>query len=163
MPVTSSSQDSQALSLTIVTELAAAPEQVWKVWSDPRLLERWWGPPEWPATFTQHEFRPGGSCRYHMTGPEGDEAHGWWNMVAVDAPRRIELEDGFADQQGNPDPTFGTGRVVVTLDGIAGGTRLTIASTFASGEQMDQMLQMGMEEGMRLAMGQIDAVLAEVA
>lgn len=52
-------------------------------------------------------------------------------------------------------------RGVVTLDAAEDGTRMTTVMTFANTEQLDQVLAMGMEEGMRAAMGQIDAVLAD--
>ena len=51
-------------------EFAASPERVWEVWENPRQLERWWGPPTYPATFTRHDFVVGGESRYFMTGPE---------------------------------------------------------------------------------------------
>ena len=49
----------------------APPERVWDLWADPRKLERWWGPPFWPATFTAHDLAPGSHVEYHMTGPTG--------------------------------------------------------------------------------------------
>lgn len=61
MTVVSSTQDTEALSLTLVSELAAPPWRVWQLWSDARQLERWWGPPTWPATFEQHDVVVGGA------------------------------------------------------------------------------------------------------
>ncbi|MEX5301132.1 SRPBCC domain-containing protein [Kocuria sabuli] len=160
MPVIDVQRDVEALSLTFVAEFDASLERVWQVWEDPRRLERWWGPPEWPATFEQHELRPGGRCRYHMTGPGGEKARGWWAVTAVDAPHRLEFDDGFADERGEADPAMGTTHAVVTLEDVGGRTRMTTHSTFESAEQLEQMLAMGMEEGMRQAMGQIDDLLA---
>jgi len=168
MPVISSHKDPSALTLTIVSEHDADVARVWQIWEDPRQLERWWGPPTWPATFDQHELVPGGRSTYYMTGPEGEKAGGWWKILSVDAPRTFEFEDGFADD-GQGVPTTDTTRAVVTLeeadgaegaDGAAGRTRMTIVTTFASLEHLDALVAMGMEEGMREAMGQIDAVLA---
>lgn len=88
MTVVDTVTDTDALTLTIVSELAAPPERVWQVWADPRQLERWWGPPTWPATFTAHDLVPGGRAAYVMTGPDGEQAHGWWRVLAVDAPGR---------------------------------------------------------------------------
>jgi Activator of Hsp90 ATPase homolog 1-like protein len=51
----------------------------------------------------------------------------------------------------------------MTLDAQPGGTRMTLTSTFASAEQLEEMVRMGMEEGLAGALGQIDAVLAEAA
>ena len=50
----------------------------------------------------------------------------------------------------------------MTLEAADGKTRMTTLTTFASTEQLERMQEMGMEEGMREAMGQIDAILAEV-
>ena len=74
MPVLSATPDPDQLTLTLVAEFTAPPERVWQVWSDPRQLERWWGPPTWPATFTEHDVAVGGTSRYYMTGPEGERA-----------------------------------------------------------------------------------------
>lgn len=57
MTVISSVKNPEALSLTIVTEFDAAVERVWQIWEDPRQLERWWGPPTWPATLSSTTSR----------------------------------------------------------------------------------------------------------
>ena len=160
MTVISTAQDLEALTLVLVAEFAAPPERVWEVWSDPRQLERWWGPPTWPATFEEHDLVVGGSSRYYMTGPEGEKARGWWRFLTVDAPRRLEFEDGFSDDSGEPDPTMPTIRAEVDLEATEAGTRMTVTSRFATVEQMQQLAEMGMVEGITAAMGQIDDLLA---
>lgn len=70
MTVISSSRDTEALSLTFIAEFDAGVGKVWQLWEDPRQLERWWGPPTWPATFTVHDFVKGGESRYFMTCPQ---------------------------------------------------------------------------------------------
>jgi len=153
-------KDPEALTLTFVAEFDAPVEQVWQVWADPRRLERWWGPPTWPATFVEHQFVVGGRSRYFMTGPEGEKARGWWRITTIDAPTRLEFDDGFADEAGEPVDEKDITHAVVTLESTDVGTRMTTVSTFVSLEQLERMAAMGMEEGMREAMGQIDAVLA---
>jgi uncharacterized protein YndB with AHSA1/START domain len=161
MTVINVNTDPKALSLTVVAEFDAAVERVWQVWEDPRQLERWWGPPTWPATFEKHEFEAGGAASYYMTGPEGEKSRGWWKFTAIEAPHRLEFDDGFADENGEPVADMGTTHAVVTLEDVGGRTRMTTLSTFESAEQLEQMLAMGMEEGLKEAMGQIDGVLAE--
>ncbi|WP_427006491.1 SRPBCC family protein [Pseudarthrobacter sp. H2] len=163
MAVISSVKNLEALSLTLVAEFDAGVERVWQVWEDPRQLERWWGPPAWPATFDRLDFVPGGKASYYMTGPEGEKSRGWWLITAIEAPHRLEFDDGFADENGNPVGDMGTTHGVVTLESIGDRTRMTIMSTFEAEEQMEQILAMGMEEGMKEAIGQIDAILAEPA
>ena len=161
MTVTDVRKDTTALTLTVASEWEAPIARVWQLWADPRKLERWWGPPTYPATVVAHDLRPGGKVSYFMTGPEGDQHHGWWKIVAVEEPNRLDFEDGFADTEGNPDDSMPTTQSTVTLAELSSGaTRMTIEARFSSRQAMDQMIEMGMEEGLAAAMGQIDAVLA---
>jgi uncharacterized protein YndB with AHSA1/START domain len=161
MTVTAVRKDPKALTLTLDAEFDASPERVWRLWSDPRQLERWWGPPTYPATFTRHDLTPGSRVEYHMTGPEGDQPHGYWDIVEVDPPRGLVFTDGFAGEDGTPNPDFPSSEVRVTIAEIGGRTRMTILSLFPSAEAMEQMLAMGMEPGLTEAVGQIDGILAE--
>jgi uncharacterized protein YndB with AHSA1/START domain len=160
MTVIDTAHDVDALTMTFTAEFDAPLDRVWRIWEDPRQLERWWGPPTWPATFTRHEPRPGGRTDYFMTGPDGDRAHGFWNVLTVDAPTGMSFEDGFSDGDGNPDPSMPTTTTTVTLTDLGGRTRMEVLSRFASVEQLEQLLAMGMREGMTEAIGQIDALLA---
>jgi uncharacterized protein YndB with AHSA1/START domain len=161
LTVTAVRKDLAALSLTITTELDASPQRVWQLWADPRQLERWWGPPTYPATFTRHDLTPGGRIEYHMTGPEGDQPHGYWDVVEVDPPRSLVIRDGFANEDGTPKDGFASeGRVTIEPIG-EGRTRMSIESKFPSLQAMEEVLAMGMEEGITQAVGQIDAILAE--
>lgn len=160
MTVTDVRKDPGTCTMEIVSEFDAPIDAVWQLWADPRKLERWWGPPTYPATFVDHDLTPGGSITYFMVGPEGDTHHGWWKVVAVDAPNRLEVDDGFADDNGVPNLEMPVTRMVVTSEALADGrTRMTMASTFPSVEAMEQMVAMGMEEGIKEALGQIDAIL----
>jgi uncharacterized protein YndB with AHSA1/START domain len=154
-------KDPEALTMTITADLDVPVERAWQLWADPRQLERWWGPPTYPATVTDHDLVPGGRVRYSMTGPEGDKSNGYWEVLEVDAPRRLEVRDGFADDGGAPNASMPTTTMTVTLSTRqGGGTRMVVVSRFPSLEAMEQMVAMGMEEGIAAAMGQIDAVLA---
>ncbi len=133
------------------------------MWEDPRQLERWWGPPEWPATFERHDLTVGGRSNYFMTGPAGEQGGGWWQITSVDAPNRFEFTDGFAGEDGEPNLDMPVTTAVVTLESRGdGGTVMAVTTTFSSLEQLEQLVAMQMVEGMTAAMGQIDALLAEV-
>ena len=163
MPVTQVLKDPSALTMTVIADLDATVERAWQLIADPRQLERWWGPPEYPATVVEHDLTPGGRVTYYMTGRTGDTHHGFWRVIGVDPPRSLDVEDGFADAEGNPDPNMPTGTMRLSLEETATGTRLSVFSTFASPETMEQLLAMGMEEGMKAAMGQIDGILGVTA
>jgi uncharacterized protein YndB with AHSA1/START domain len=161
MTVTSVHKDTEKLTMLINAEFDAPVDRVWQLWADPRKLERWWGPPTYPATFEQHDLTPGGRASYYMTGPEGDKPRGWWRVIAVDAPHRLEFEDGFADDAGNPNPDLPTTMIRVTLQEADGRTRMELETTFPSVAAMQQMIEMGMEEGIKEAMGQMDDLLRD--
>jgi uncharacterized protein YndB with AHSA1/START domain len=162
MTVTAVRKDPHALTMTLDAEFDATPDRVWQLWSDPRQLERWWGPPSYPATFTRHELRPGGRVEYHMTGPEGDQPHAYWEVQQVEPPHSLVVLDGFADEDGTPISEMPVNEFRVTIEAIGSGrTRMSIESTFPSIEAMEQLIAMGMEQGLSEAVGQIDAILAE--
>jgi uncharacterized protein YndB with AHSA1/START domain len=162
MTVTAVRKDPEALTLTLDAEFDATPERVWQLWADPRQLERWWGPPNYPATFTTHDLTPGSRVVYHMTTPEGDQPRGYWEIVEVAPPHRLVFRDGFANDDGSPNPEFPEGEVQVTIEEIgAGRTRMSIHNVSPSTAAMEQVLAMGMEQGLIDAVGQIDAILAE--
>ncbi|HJU52540.1 MAG TPA: SRPBCC domain-containing protein [Acidimicrobiia bacterium] len=162
MTVTAVRKDPKALTMSITAEFDASPERVWQLWADPRQLERWWGPPTYPATFTTHDLTPGSRVEYHMTGPEGDQPRGYWDVLEVDPPRLLVFRDGFADADGKPNDALPRNEGRVTIESLESGrTSMTIESRFPSTEAMEQVLAMGMEEGLKQAVGQIDAILAE--
>ena len=164
MTVTDVVPDRETRTLTLTAEYDASVEQVWQLWADPRLLERWWGPPTYPATVQEHDLTPDGRVSYFMTAPDGDRYHGYWRVTAADGPRNLEFEDGFADAEGRPNEELPVTRTRVTVEDAGDGrTRMVIRSQFASVEAMDQMTEMGMQEGLRLAVGQTDALLAAPA
>lgn len=161
MTVINVERDAERLTMTLIAEFDASTERVWQLWDNPRQLERWWGPPGYPATFVDHDLSPGGRATYYMTGPEDEKYHGWWQILEVDAPNYLEIRDGFADDQGNRNSEMPETTTRVAIAAIADGTRMTLTTAFASVEDMEQLVEMGMEEGLTLAVGQIDDVLAE--
>jgi uncharacterized protein YndB with AHSA1/START domain len=159
MTVISKTKDVTDLTLVFVAQFDATPERVWELWENPRQLEKWWGPPTYPATFVRHDFVVGGESRYFMTGPAGDKAPGWWRIEAIDKPKRLDFANGIAGEDGEPRADIEPMAASATFEPYDGGTRMTVVSRFFNTEQMEKLIDMGMEEGMAQALGQIDALL----
>lgn len=154
-------KDPAGRTMTVTTELDAPVERAWQLWADPRQLERWWGPPTHPATFVEHDLTAGATVRYFMTSPEGEKYHGLWTVVASEPPRRLEVLDSFADDTGAKNESLPTTGMVITLtEGDGGGTVMVMRSEFESVEAMQQVLEMGAEEGLQAALSQIEGILA---
>lgn len=163
MPITSIDKDAEALTLTVVADFPVPLRRLWDAYADPRQLEKFWGPPGWPATFTRHDMAAGGRSEYYMTGPDGEKGGGYWEFVEVDAPHRFVVDDGFANPDGTANTDMPSMRVEFAFSETDGGSRLTTTTWFRSADELEQLLGMGMEGGLTAAMGQIDAVVADLA
>lgn len=159
MSVTSIDKDLDGLTLTLIADFDAPAEAVWELWADPRKLERWWGPPGYPATFERHELAAGGEASYYMTGPDGKRYDGLWHVTAVEPPTSLDVTDGFAGEDGAPNDALPQTKMRMQLSEHDGGTRMELHSSFKSREDMDKLLEMGMDEGVGQAVGQMDALL----
>ncbi len=161
MPITTVTSDAVALTLRVVGDYNVPVERLWHAWSDPRQIERFWGPPTWPATFSRHDMAVGGQSHYTMTGPDGTQSSGYWHIQAVEEGRVLEVVDGFT-ADGEPNPDMPSMRMRITFDPTDGGSRFRCVTTFHSAEAIEQLLGMGMMEGMQAALGQMDDVLGDL-
>ncbi|WP_223624178.1 SRPBCC family protein [Microbacterium sp. EST19A] len=162
MPVTDVITDTENLTMTVVADFAAPVERVWSAYSDPRQLERFWGPPGWPATFSEWDHTVGGHAVYTMNGPRGERSSGSWEFLAIDAPHRFEVLDSFVDEDGKPLEGFPAQRMSFDFESTADGTRMVTTSHFASVDAIEQVVSMGQVEGIKLAMSQLDTVLQDL-
>ena len=156
MPLTSVTKDAAMLTLTVVGDYPVPQRRLWDAFADPRQLERFWGPPTMPATFTHHDMRVGGRAEYFLSGQNGEKWSGSWTFTAVTPISSFEAHDGEDNAEDEDMPAS----MKFTFDATPTGSRITIVTRFSSVEAMEQTTP-GMEEGLRAAMPQLDAVLAE--
>jgi uncharacterized protein YndB with AHSA1/START domain len=156
MPLTSVTKDPATLTLTVVGDYPVPQQRLWDAFADPRQLERFWGPPAWPATFTRHDLKVGGRAEYFLSGQNGEKWSGSWVFTAVQPISSFEARDGEDNVEDENMPSSMT----FTFEATPTGSRLTIVTRFSSVEAMEATIP-GMEEGLRAAMPQLDAVLAE--
>ena len=162
MPVTDVTTDAENLTMTVVADFAAPIERVWSAYADPRQLERFWGPPGWPATFTAFDHTVGGMAQYTMAGPRGERSSGSWEFLEIDEPRGFAVIDRFVDDEGRPLEGFPSLRMTFSFEEAGDGTRMVTTSHFDSIEALEQVVEMGAIEGTRMAMAQLDAVLQDL-
>ncbi|WP_410651602.1 SRPBCC family protein [Amycolatopsis sp. cmx-4-54] len=154
LPITSVTKEPEKLSLTVVADFAVSRKRLWEAWADPRQLERFWGPPFAPATFTHHDFRAGGRAEYFLTGPHGEKWPNSWKFTEVSPIDSFEAEDGDDNTEDEAMPTSMT----FTFETTPTGSRMIHVTRFSSVEAMEKTIP-GMEEGFRAAMPQLDALL----
>jgi uncharacterized protein YndB with AHSA1/START domain len=160
MTITSVDADYDALTVTLIADFDNPIAQVWELWSDPRKLERWWGPPGYPATVEKHALTPGGEVTYYMTGPEGDQHWGRWRVMSVEPPRSLRFTDACAGPDGSPLEDSPVSKIWVRLLEREGGTRMEMRVTLDTREDMQRIVDRGTAEGWERAIGQMDGLLA---
>jgi len=143
----------------LIADFDASVEQVWQLWSDPRKLERWWGPPGYPATF--REARPARGRRGHVLH-DRSRRRPLRGCVARHGRRSAGLLES-ADAIADPDRTRVTevpvSKVSVRLTQRDSGTRMELRSQFESREDLEKWLSTGTREGQQQAVAQMDVLL----
>lgn len=91
----------------VITRIFDAPrELVWKAWTDPELVKKWWGPKIFKAPHVSIDFRVGGKYLFCMQAEEGEEVwkKGIWSTgeyKEIIPMEKIVCTDSFADENGN--------------------------------------------------------------
>ena len=138
MPVTSVDRDLDRLTLTITAEFPVPVRRLWDAYVDPRQLEKFWGPPTWPATFTRHDVFPGGRSDYYMTGPDGSRACGYWEYLSVDECRSFEVLDGFSHDDGRPNTDLPTREAMGQIEAVVTDDATFAADTGTQSQLLDE-------------------------
>ncbi len=147
--------------LTVTRRFNAPINKVWNAWTDPALLEKWWGPKPWTAVTKSMDFKAGGLWLYKMTGPDGE---GQWCRVdihTVDAPNGFTSTATFSDENGIKTGTFPEGHWKVQFITDGDGTRVETTLTFDDIADMEQLVAMGFEGGFSMGLNQLEELLAE--
>jgi uncharacterized protein YndB with AHSA1/START domain len=150
--VTRVDKDLPARTVTVVAEFEADLDRVWRLWADPRRLERWWGPPDHPATVHDHDLVPGGTVSFSFAGGEVPTVE--WRVREVAPPRRLVFD--FADPR--------VPVVTITVDirpreGDGAGTVMLVRSSFETDADLEAMLAIGFDQGLATSVAQSDAAL----
>src|SRR3970282_1216695 len=87
----------------VITRLLDAPrELVWKAWTEPERMMRWWGPKGFTAPVCKIDLRVGGVYLNCMRSPEGQDFWSTGVYGEIGVPERIVCTDSLADEKGNP-------------------------------------------------------------
>lgn len=153
-------KDPAAARITVERHFDAPRELVWRAWTQSDLLEKWWAPKPYRAETEAFEFTEGGHWLYIMAGPEGDNHRCRADFKTIEPPARIQIVDGFCDEQGHiasePPPMDWT----VSFHEAGAGTTVVVEIAFENEAAMKIIVEMGFEEGFTSALGNLDEYLA---
>lgn len=139
----------------------APPKLVFECYSSCEHIKNWWGPRTWPTTFCEMDFREGGTWRYRFSGPnEGDEAWGKAVYEEIVEPEKIVYTDSFTDEKGTVNEAMATSHKTIEFNENNGQTNLVSTAKYATVEELDAVINMGVLEGMDETWDRLDEYLA---
>ena len=135
----------------------ASREQVWKAFTDPDLIPRWWGPHGTTTTVAEMDVRPGGEWRYVSTAPDRDEVAFYGEYLEIDPPEQFRWTFMFDVEGVGPMGGPETHR----FEDLGGRTKVTSIGHMGSSEAIDGALATGMSKGAIETWDRLEALLAE--
>lgn len=146
----------EQLAFTMSRVFDAPRELVWKVCTDPELVSRWWGPRRYTTFVDKMEVKVGGVWRYIQKDVEGNEFAFNGVYKEVMPPDRLTYTFEFEPMAGH------ISTETMTFEELPGGkTKITTRTTFESLEDLEGMLQSGMESGAVETWDRLEELLAE--
>ncbi|MEE1885006.1 SRPBCC family protein [Pedobacter flavus] len=145
--------------ILIKREFNAPLKTVWKAWSEPALLNKWWGPKPWYVETKSMDFKTGGHWLYVMIGPAGEQ---FWSKVhyrEIKTEQSITARDGFCDENGEMNSNFPQNDWVNLFKHENGITTIDLVLTFDNLEDLEQTVAMGFKEGFTIGLNQLEELL----
>jgi uncharacterized protein YndB with AHSA1/START domain len=140
----------------------APPDRVFKAWTDPKQLARWFPPEGLTAPVCELDVRVGGAIRIDMKGPEGEpfngqlfRGRGVYREVVPNKRLAFTFQPEMGEGQAIP-----TVLMTVDFEDQAGKTKLTIRQTLDTVAQYEEMVKQGMAEGLAESLGKLAGVLS---
>lgn len=152
--------DKAAATLTIAREFGAKRQTVWDYHTKRELLDQWFAPKPLTTKTKHMDFRDGGYWHYAMITPEAEE---YWNRLDYRSVSPIDgytAMDGFSDASGTVNPNMPRSEWTVSFTDAPAGTLVTTIVRYASPEDLQKSIDMGLKDGMASTMERLDELLA---
>jgi uncharacterized protein YndB with AHSA1/START domain len=129
---------------------------VWKAWTDPEILDRWWGPKPWRAATKSMNFSVGGHWLYAMVGPEGEKHWGKVTYLSISPEEFFTANDSFCDEQGVINPDFPENQWENKFTSNGETTKVAVTLNFDTLADLEKIIEMGFKEGFTMGLNQLD-------
>jgi uncharacterized protein YndB with AHSA1/START domain len=148
--------------LTVVREFAAERQMVWDCYTKQELLNQWFAPKPFTTKTKSMEFRDGGHWHYAMVSPEGEEYWGYTSYHDVNPIDSYRTTDAFSDSEGTINSKLPKATWLVTFTDKGEHSVVTTNVQYASLSDLEAVINMGMEEGMKLTLEKLDELLGRL-
>lgn len=146
--------------ITIHREFAARLQLVWDCYTKSELLDQWFAPKPFTTKTKSMEFREGGHWHYAMIDPEGNEYWGLMNYLRIEPIEHYTALDGFCDETATLNPELPRANWNVTFSDKSQQSLVRTIVTYTSLEDLEKVIQMGMQEGLTSTLERLDELLS---
>ncbi|WP_259070900.1 SRPBCC family protein [Mucilaginibacter sp. X4EP1] len=153
-------KDLGAKKIHVVREFSAPIEKVWKAWTDPDLLEKWWGPKPWTAITKSMNFTVGGAWLYYMAGPNDQKHWSHVKFIAIEEGTRFAADAAFSDENGTVPPGTPVGHWDNKFVALGDKTKVVVDLSFDNEAAIKMLVEMGFEGGFTMGLNQLEELLA---
>ena len=155
--------DMQTNQITIRREFDAPKTLVWDCYTKAELLDQWFAPEPFTAKTRSMEFREGGHWHFAMVGPDGGEHWVRFDYEKINPKDHYRAQDAFSDAQGGINRDLPVSTWEVTFKDDTPRTLVQIVATYDSPEALQQIVNMGMKEGLEATLAALDTLLEKLA
>src|SRR5688500_16624913 len=145
----------------VTREFDAPVEKLWKAWTEPSILDQWWAPKPWKAHTQSMDFKEGGTWLYYMEGPDGARHYCRADYSRIVPNKVYEGLDAFCDEKGNISTEMPRMQWKVDFSSTTNGSKVDVTISFKTVEDLEKIIQMGLQEGLAAAHGNLDEIFAK--
>jgi uncharacterized protein YndB with AHSA1/START domain len=153
-------KDFNEKSILVSREFSAPIEDVWRCFTESKLLDQWWGPAPWRAETKSMDFSVGGFWLYAMVGPENEKHWARMNYLAINHHESFDVEDVFCDEDGNLNTAMPASKGKNVFTKTATGIMVEFKLYYPTETALQAIVEMGFEQGITICFEQLDGLLA---
>ncbi|GHF62962.1 SRPBCC family protein [Seohaeicola zhoushanensis] len=152
--------DMVANTIRVKREFAAPRQMVWDCYTRADLLDRWFAPKPLTTATKHMDFRVGGYWHFAMIDPAGTEYWSRQDFLAITPIDAFSARDCFTDATGEPNTALPASRFDLSFSDVPAGTLVGTLVTYASADDLQKVIDMGMKEGLASTLDRLDELLA---
>ena len=151
--------DKEKNTITIKREFAAKRQMVWDCYTKSEFLDQWFAPKPLTTKTKFMDFSEGGHWHYAMVTPDGQEYWGRMDYRTIQPIDNYTSLDGFCDDTGALNPELPRAEWNVRFSNVATHTLVETVVSYASSEALQQVIKMGLKEGLTSTLERLDELL----
>ncbi|MBO6622772.1 MAG: SRPBCC domain-containing protein [Balneola sp.] len=151
--------DKENSTVNVTREFAANKDLVWRTWTEPELLDKWWAPEPWKSVTKSMEFKEGERRLYVMVGPNGEEHWAFADYTSINPKDSFSFSDGFCDSDGNRNEALPGSSWMVNFSESEGVTKVYVEIKHETLEDLEKIIEMGFKEGFTACLEQLSELL----